>query len=382
VITRNFGFGCFAFTAPSADNLTGDNPKGEYRIMDWASDVKTALETLPSIDKVEFVEEPTSTLGTPARDLLTRWGIEDDVLARKPHHYGSFVPHPSSGCLNFEVRIPAPVRERLFFWQKLHSDIFYVRMFFQHSVPVCVITGNDPRDGSGSTVPVVREFLKEEFTRRAEQLNGIEFEYLPPAPMHLQGILQERENDDQSEPTVAIVPSRGYDRLEATVAKGETDTRFEELIWSLVPEVAMYFSLVGTSNYLRDTEKVLEAYSAQLVNEYRATGVKAYGRRVFGGYRAAANLQIMAVEAEQARKEMVTGAIAARDEQKRLAGHLVTQAWIDDEISSLQRTAAPDIGKICGYISAGTAHSVQSLAVVGSAVMGGAAGAALTALLT
>ena len=347
---------------------------------DWAAAVKAALETIPSVDKVD-VQIPRTSSGHHTGDLLERWGL-NKLVDDSPQKFGIFEPHPSDGSIRFEVTIPEAVRQRVFPHGTCHSSKFRVHIDYRHGFPMTLVVGNDAKDRSVAVVPVVREFLRDEFTQRADHLGGVEFTYLPPAPMWLDGVVVRNADPSDHAPRLRVVPSMGYDQVEITVPHSATDDQVAEQIESLFEEVSLAYSLHATANYYFEVERVLDIYARDTVANFRRSGVRAFFHRLFRGYRNASDLQVMAVEASVDRRLAVERTRSTIEEMQRLRGPLTLIDWIDKEVSTFSATSAPDVERMSSYISAGTSHSVQTVAVVASAVLGGAVGSAITALLT
>lgn len=377
----SFAFCCLTFNAPSKDHLTLENRGGKYRIQDWAKDLDAALKTIPSVYDVT-IDPPRGTTGRMDDGLLGVWGLTTADFGSKDEQYGKFTPHPNSGRVQFQLRIPKAIRERLTFGPTAHSEHFDVWTEYSGGIPATVVVGDDPRDGSGVTVPLVREFLLEEFRSRRDQLNGFEFVFLPPAPMHLQGLIRHGEAG-QTSPSLRVEATKGYDLLELTVPpEDDLQPHLEDLFRGLVDELALFYSAVSMNNYHNDAGRFLNVVAESIVDSYRERGPKAYMKRLGSGYRHATNLQIMAVEADLARDKDAQSLLDAKNSRKRIVGDLVLADWIEREVADLEASSSPELGRIATLVSVGLSHSIQSAAVVISAVLGGAFGAGLTALLT
>lgn len=375
-----FAYCSLSFLVPKQDHYTLTNEHGQYRMEHWARDVESALKTLPTVEDIEM-GVPTGSTGFEPGDLLQRWGLDQDIN-RVPHTYGRFAPHPSNGYVKFKVRINQAARERVFPMGGAQSDVFSVYVNYSFGFPTAIINGEKPEDASGDIVPIVREFLKDEFRQRAENLNGVEIAFLPPAPMWLDGQVIHDESLVSGEHRVDVIPSRGYDILQISLPKNSSQIQAGPIATELLEQVALYYQTVAMGNYYGDVELSLDVFAKDLIANYRNPGARAAIRRLTSGFRSAADLQIMAVEASIDKRSGIERLESSLADLERRVGQLALRPWIDMALRDLRTSSAPEVERISTYVSDGTGHSIQTVAVVAAAVLGGAAGATLTALLT
>jgi hypothetical protein len=301
------------------------------------------------------------------------------------------VPHLDWGGIQFEVRIPERVQEdvspmNLPVWTG--TERFRVTMGYGWALPVTMIEPLDAADDSDPTdaVIVVREFLKREMSRTAAPL--VRFECLGPSPVHVRVFLRPASdaNSMSRHETFRQIRHRkvGYD----TFVFEYDGSRFKDpelaaqhFLREVDSELDIHYRLIHCRVALNRDWLSLRELVDDLIEGERATGFRALLRRTFRSSRQVHEAFVSLAEFESqllALNQELDGDYRTRYGQGTTS---YLQPVVEQRMESRLEYPTEQIGRLLDMFEERRLTD-REIAIVGmAAVIGGAVGAALTALL-
>ncbi|GAA1648446.1 hypothetical protein [Microbacterium flavum] len=381
-----FGIGCYSFEAPGEDLLLMQNRMGTYTVHSWAGDVEAALRMIPSIDKINL-----SGFHLVRGDHKSTWRDDFAMFLRETstdgglHEGGDLRPHPSSGRIEFTVIIPEHVQRSVLPQAQVYNgtvfdvDIRYgggMPVAFVRNVDVASDAANDPALG----VAIVRQFLVAEFEQRVNAKSPIRFTFLGPSPMWTQCAVLAPNEEAEEELAVthhdAVRYSFAAFRLKKSAQVSTTADAYRVVKDELEESLGEYYDLVSRSAALDKHQRFIEFSLEALVEVHRARGIRAWTKRLFQGNTHVNDLmlEVLAADVERERVE----AFAERGWPGDVAQSAFGDLW---RTESSGRSHADHVKAVADLLGARQSRSTELVTVFGASLLGGVAGAALTALV-
>ena len=378
----SFGVGCFTFEVPDEDHMLMFSP-GTYSVHDWARDVEAALRELPSLDSIE-VDGFRSVRG----DSPPSWRNElERLIADGPHEsthkYGDFQPHPSVGRIKFDVTIPTRTQEQVFNYVGSRvgaSTVFSVDIHYDGGMPVAYIRPAAVEAQPSTSVAVVREFLRSEFDSRLKD-NKVKFAAMGPSPMWAEWSLRVAPVTNGYAWEIDVDSTRpGYAAVEIIVdssSAANLEVAFESAKFSLSQTLADFYHMIGEQNMRRMRRRFIEVQIEALIKSDSRRWPLGWFHRLFRGSGKANSLTL----------EILAGKLDEETpiERQDKAGpnspirHL--DYFFSQQASAEGDSYLENAHQIVSLLSTRYSHIVQVASVIVASLIGGLAGAAITALV-
>jgi hypothetical protein len=356
---------------------------------DYFSAVSDALERLPSVDNIA-ITPPVFDLGR--RTLIV--GNSLPLLPNLPHTSGR--PHPwggelglpfADGRIRFDVRIPRRLQLESGFGRDAMTDTFRLDLRFTDSFPVTFVepVGAPPEAEPTNAVAIVRDFLESEFQQHEDEFGRLTFCYLGPSPFHSDFYIRPAMDETTAGIGYVVTRSPAYDRVDIRYARASFDTAtaaYAETKLQVTPTLGLYYELVNYRNLLLSRWVNISHGADNLYALYRSTGLMAFVRRAFMAGGLVRRVSLDALEAEADLASIVK---AAHDlhEREALRGVLpVVQSYLSQEIDTFPDVVPPRIAEIIALLDSLHERFSQATMLVLSSLLGGVAGAAITAIVS
>lgn len=379
-----FGIGCFSFEAPKADHLLMQNPSGTYTVHDWAADVERYLAALPSVDDIRVEgfrsvrgDHPLTWRDTTVAAIKT---LDHDGL----HHGGDLRPHPTLGRVSFTVTIPVRTQADVMFYAEGRTGTrFDVDIRYGPGMPVAFARAYADFEDPSLAVAIVREFLRSEEAARSIEGNPIRFVAMGPSPLWSNFAMREPESALAEQLEVELRDGAGYNcvTIRARRTEGITDRESAYALAKtrLQDAASTYYEFVSQGLVRHTTRRYIEAELEDLVDSHRASGFRAWFKRLWSGGRKANDLmlEILAVDLEQRRaSESNVEAWAVLESSP---GAKALDAHVKRELHHGPENYVLNAREVVEVLNARHGKDLEVVAVVLASVLGGAIGAALTA---
>lgn len=363
-----FGIGCFAFEAPK-------NSSEPYSLDDWESGVRQALEALPQVDDVAIHMTAERRISVGAKEVGDR-----DSAAERDY----MIPQPAA-MIDFAVRIPTRIQHEEAPWirsgHRAPGERFRVRTYYSLYGPAtfisCLDDGLDPLAGNNAVVVVWKHLSK-----HLEGAKSLAFSVIGPSPMHINTVLQPRQQAGAIEwdgpfPTSSRAAANFFFSPEHF---DDVRAAEDELQVTFAPELSAYYWTVRRRNrrLLRSME--IGNKTSELIEAHRAPGFRAAARRLFrtGGQARALGLDILDAEFKAAQDTQAS--------EQRIS--LLYSAGDGPFAKFVRESAGEDFpeylsnGQSVVNLLEGSRTKEFEVAVVGASTLLGAAAGAVASALT
>lgn len=380
-----FGVGCFSFEAPNADHLLMENPTGTYSVHDWASDVERYLAALPSIDNIR-VEGFRSVRG----DHPLTWRDTTVAAIRQldhdgSHHGGDLRPHPTVGRVSFTVTIPLRTQAEVMVYAEGRTGTrFDVDIRYGAGMPVAFVRTYEDQENPSLAVAIVREFLLAEERARGNESSPIRFVAMGPSPLWSNFGVRSPDPDINEDLEVELIDNTGYNwvalRARQTESVSDRERAYDLVKARLQDAASTYYEFISQGLVRYTTRRYIESALEDLVTAHRAHGPEAWLRRLWSGGSKANDLmlEILAVDLEQRRaSESNNAAWSALEDSP---GGAVLDPHVQRELRDGEEDYVAHTREVVGVLNSRHAKDLEIVAVVLASVLGGAVGAALTAI--
>jgi hypothetical protein len=343
-------------------------PTVTYRTKDHVERLRTSLNKLNSLSDltINFDE-----------DFADEMELDFEIPGLQQ---GTVFPPLPFGEIKFRLYIPKRIQDELtFFGEATTTEHFGVIIHYAFNGPVVCVECIDASDECAPSdgVVVVREFLKRELAGSQH----IEFESIGPSPLHCNFSIQ--QNEDASGLEVVTVPKSGYDSVEITVPPAPEEDVLENVFYALSSEIDLFYEL--------ERERVQDLHAWSELEEKWST-LRDKSKQQAPLWRIDLRIQ-----AHRAARDLITDAYSFA------ATRSIRQAGATEQVASTYRKGLPvyfqhriesqlkeafteypteAIIKWATHIHDSSFKSAEIGTVLVSAIVGGIAGAALTALLT
>ncbi|MBF4582497.1 hypothetical protein ITJ54_07420 [Curtobacterium sp. VKM Ac-2865] len=380
-----FGIGCYTFEAPDADLLTMVNPEGSYSIHSWSQDVEAALRSIPSLDNIEVSGFHSVRGDHPFNWRETTRAALHSLPHSSLHRGGDFRPHPVNGQIRFDATIPVHIQNEVFpYVENRRGTRFTVHISYAFGMPVAFVRTYDDHQDPSTAVAIVREFLKREFDKQIPAGNPIKFVCMGPSPAWLNLVLNAPESGPVDEADrVTVIDTPGYKWVTMRIAQQPgvmtVEDAYDFLRAVISESAAVFYDLVSEMAISALTRQYIETQLQKLVELHRAPGFRSWLRRVWSAGKSANDLmlEILAVDLEEKRS------FAASKERwnsiRSASGKKIIAPVFNIESSRDIPDYVPHARAVVDLLSTRQSRSIELIGVITSAVIGGAAGAALTA---
>lgn len=378
-----FGIGCYSFEAPGEDLLLMQNRKGSYNVYRWAEDVEAALRMIPSLDNItlegfRYVRGDHRPTWRDGFALM----IRDDSADGGQHQGGDLRPHPSSGRIRFTVTIPQHVqRSVLALAESYKGTEFEVDIWYGDGMPVSFVRSVERTDDPAISVAIVREFLRSEFEQRVNANSPIRFVFMGPSPMWTQCAVGPPKEGAERPLEVTRHDAVRYEfaafTLQKTAEIMTTADAYEAVKSTLEEPMGRYYDLVSQTTLLRSHQRFIEFALEDLVELHRSRGFRAWSKRLLRGGTDVNDLMLEVLAADVERQSVE--AFAA----DRWAGSEVAERAFGDlwEREGSNRDYTDHVKSVAEMLGARQSRSIELVTVLAASLLGGVAGASLTALV-
>jgi hypothetical protein len=377
--TIAFGIGCFLFEVPTAED---PDPGGTiYSLSDYVRDVRKALEQLPTISNLSGEMPYLHSIGLHRYPWNPGTGYVPH--AKGPHPGGTIRPSVGGGGFTFDIHVPARWQESTF-GGYVGTEDFRVDHRFADGFPVTFISmapGTKTRQPA-SFIVAVREFLESEFDKRREDTKPLMFCTIGPSPMWVECFVLPFEGAANNL-EVVTVPSRGYDDIYFRYSPDAFDgpaQAYSRIKNSIQHELSLYYQIVNDETDVFRSWTSIDADLASLVALHKASGVRRAIQRAFTAGRLARALSLSILEQDS---EVISLLKRTDDAIERMYANNDLPAFQSmllkhrEHIASVARPRAADI---VSFLDTVHARSIQAGLLVASSLLGGVAGAAITAV--
>jgi hypothetical protein len=315
----------------------------------------------------------------------TRPPANDHHSDRRPDEWG-FSPNFLSGTIDFVVTIFVDTQRTLA--QRLglvaspglNGERFQVKIEYGWHFPVTLVRPLDRSVAPSSAVQLVREFLADELKTRKAPIRLV---LLGPSPWHADLWVK-------PEPTathlieVERIPQTGYDDIVFTYddSARSLEEAFDEVWADIRPELSLYYAIVNKRSLAMRGWGILAQNIENFVGMHTATGPKAWVNRALRAGRKGRRLSIEVLQLQNA-EALYRSSIREGVEETYQAPSLQTfREYIERAAEFEANVFYPRAREVVDLLEARRTHEVEALALLVSGVLGGSAGAALTALVT
>lgn len=334
-----------------------------------------------------MVDGPRYYSGRARRSYHMLRGAEQSHVHGDPHPPGPPVPQVAGGSIAFSVRVPARIQEDL--QRPLPTENFEVDIRMEAGFPVAFVraVGNErfPQRYSAWSVYIVREFLQREFEHRKEELGGVTFCFIGPSPMWAHCSLITADQDPELLSFERVVNSLGYDDLIISCSNrrlADAAAAYKSIKDLAVQDLGLYYELCNEENGLQVAWNEIELARALLLDTFYATGIRAPIRRTFRMGRESRRLSLRVVEIEA---ELASVASWADREVKQLdaasSTYVPFRSFLNERIAEVKALTPPGIAETASLLDKLHDRTVQTSTLLLSSVLGGAVGAAITAVI-
>jgi len=304
-----------------------------------------------------------------------------------------FFPIPLYMDIEFQVYIPfriqAQLSEREVQTLQTFTEKFKISIHHTYDLPVTFVEPLNPSQEStpSDAVQIVREFLEQECKR--SKSDYVQFEYLGPSPFHADCYIQpgKTQGDDEADWIFQArhLPQRDYDHMIFEFNPrifAEAIEAGDAIMEEIMHELGFFYSIVQLGvvkigDWIRIQDLVDELISIQ-----RMKGIRGFLKRVF--------------ERSKLINEAFTSIAEFESEEFEYQGFIQTrygsvcsgregayfQSYIDNQIQERISCPTKEVGQLISFFEGRRVKSVETLVLLGSAILGGAIGALLTILLS
>lgn len=256
-LTRDLEFGVGSFTFETF-------PASEDNDHDWEDNVRSLLESIPTVRDVEIKDIETFVVPEG------RYGGEewepDGVL---------LTPHPSSGTLSFRITIPGRIQRELVELTGggpafSNTESFYIVTFYR-DFPVSYVFAEgepNPYPIGSQAVAIVRKFLEQE-TSRYRKSDSIRFTFIGPSPLHCDFILRASIEEMKAPYMLERLPRETFDEFIITYDSSIYDSVYAAIngiCRRLAGELGYFYRSVSTRNRRARTMLELRRQENQLMS--------------------------------------------------------------------------------------------------------------------
>lgn len=361
------------------------NQSGTYTVHDWASDVESTLNSIPSLDEVVV-----SGFDAVRGDNAPTWRnpyeqILNDLPYNSMHRGGRLRPHPVRGQIRFTVNIPAHIQSEVFpRYTPLAGNRFEVDIRYGYGMPVAFVRAPEGEVSPSMSVAVVREFLRSEFETRLGE-SPIKFTCMGPSPMWNDCFVRWGASEQSQFVEVEIDDPPGYRQITFKIqhrSQGKTLTdAYERLKDEMQDELTYYYELVSRNSLLDLRDSFVESELGEIVAHHQRGGVRAWLWRRFVGERRTNNLllEILATDSEH-RRSMGS----ARSDWEEILARSTFRAFdvaFERELNERLSDHLENARAVASLLNERHSRETQLVAVVFASLLGGVAGSAITALV-
>lgn len=261
----------------------------------WAEQIQDSLGSLPSVTNL-IVDISQIGLRIPRRN---------DILLTSGEYDVDHSPSPSDpSVVKFNIVIPRRMQEEVHPWGRESYDCenFEVMTEYGRYGPVTFVR---PLEGSmeqgrvAFLVAMVREFLKQEFSRTGAALA---VKATGPSPFWAHFMIRPRASaEDDSEDVVWISRTRAYDLVCFRYdSNSESAAEAYDRVRSyLLEQLSLYYFLTRSRDRRRERAQIVRELTHDLIQVHDASGVRAWLRRIFKSSGLAKELLLAVIMSKQ-----------------------------------------------------------------------------------
>lgn len=372
----SFGIGCFHFGLKKT-------PPFRFEGSEYIRELRAALQSISNIDKISVdCEEEFKTLSIDVSEELPN-------IQNGP----GFFPIPLYMCVEFEVYIPLRIQAELVRQEattlRTFTERFRISIYYTYHLPVTFVELVNPSQEStpSDAVQIVREFLEREFNK--SKSDYIQFEFLGPSPFPADCFIYPGKTVADEE-VDWIFQARRLARRGCDQIVFEFNPRFfakatearDAIIEEVIHELGFFYFIVQ-----REVGKIndwirIQGIVDQLITIERMKRVKGFLEGVFTrskliseAFTAIAEFQSNEIDLHH---DIQTHHRHIRSGRKEL----YFESEIDDEIKERMSYPTKEIRELVSFFESRRARTIETLVVLGSAIVGGAIGGLLAILLS
>lgn len=385
-----FGFGCLAFDISREyfGEFSEDYP---FTPEHYTELVERALQSVPGITSLSVV--PASAIDVGGG--MVAKGVWSPVPHDEPglRDNGELVIQLHGLHISFELVVPLSFQADREISRLPHpATTFLVEIFAVEHGPAALVW-NMPSATERSIGPwavrAVREYLDDEFARREDSVGPVNFEFLGPSPMHVDGVAEwatdsaEGPNSEEPQSATGWTCSwqdvrGGYADLSLELRGSGGVTEAAELVSrSLAEEAALFYRLVHIRNELQLREAKLVQTLDELINKTR----KPWWRDL----RQPPGLQELSLDALRLKSDVARASrMASLWIRSSLHGADVAalEPLLQRERGSIDEVLDPATLELVDLLEHRDAGRKERVTLVAAGFIGALAGSGLTALLT
>lgn len=372
-----FAIGCFHFGVKKEPPFTLSGKQ-------YVDELTTFISLVPSIEflDIDFDDNfSDATLDIDAGEVILPIMEGDD-----------YFPAPEFGIVVFTVRIPYRVQSSLIGvaekFLDTYTEDFLVQIRYPYHWPVAFVQPFNVSEfpDPSTAVQVVREFLKQEFSKVSS--DWIRFEYLGPSPYHVRCYISPNPSTpDSSKARVSSTRaySRGYDRIDFFYDKSsfEDDSEVREFILSEIEnDLSLFYKLVQLDN-IRDSEwDKLRTLLGELIRLQKRSGWRGHLERLLKSQSVINEIFIDLANFESS--DMSLESFTRREYETSFLSELssVFKNDVDKVKNSKLTYPTQEISKLVQFFEDRRNRAVETRVVIIAAILGGIVGSVITAAFT